>query len=95
MLEQFSGRILRPRAEVDCDEVLTAHIVELMMDNYVEIMKVPEDLKDKIEDKLTWLRKSKVGLLTLDVCSCDERHCCLLILCLISCSEYIIISVYH
>ena len=73
VLEQLSRRILRPRDEVDFDEVLTAHIVELMMDNYVEIMKVPEDLKDKIEDKLTWLRKSKVGLLKLGVCSCDDR----------------------
>ena len=73
MLEQFSRCILRPREEVDFDEGLTAHIVELMMDNYMDIMKVPDDLKDKIEDKLTWLRKSKVQLLSDDLES-GERH---------------------
>ena len=63
VLDGFSRCILRPRDGVDSDDVLTRHVVELMMDNYITIMRVPSDLKERIEDKLTWLMKSKVRLL--------------------------------
>ena len=60
MLQNFSRCILRSADETDYEEDLVLRLVTFLMDNYNDVMKVPESLKLQIDDRITHLRRNKV-----------------------------------
>ena len=71
VLQTFTRCILRCQDETDYDDYLSMRAVTLMMDNYVEVMKVPEKLKRHIEAKVDELKRSRVRMKCI-IAVCDK-----------------------
>lgn len=63
MIQTFSRSILCSADEVDLDELLATKLVTFMMDNYDEILKVPNQLQSAVEEHLAHMRRVQVGQL--------------------------------
>ncbi|XP_006816189.1 DEP domain-containing protein 1B-like isoform X2 [Saccoglossus kowalevskii] len=60
VLQTFSRCILSCMQEVGLDEILAMRLVTYMMDNYIEILKVPEQLRNDVEQRIAYLRRGKI-----------------------------------
>ncbi|KAL5015876.1 hypothetical protein ScPMuIL_005465 [Solemya velum] len=52
VLETFCRSVLRSQDETEMDDVLVKHVVSFIMDNHLEILSAPEDLKKCVEDHM-------------------------------------------
>ncbi|KAK6494720.1 DEP domain-containing protein 1B-like [Huso huso] len=60
MVQTFSRSILCSADEVDLDELLATKLVTFMMDNYDEILKVPNRLQSAVEEHLAHMRRVQI-----------------------------------
>ncbi|CAH1773460.1 unnamed protein product [Owenia fusiformis] len=60
MLQTFTRCIIRSEKEADLDEQMTLRLVTFLLDNYSEILKVPEDFKLDTENKIAHVRRSRI-----------------------------------
>ncbi|XP_043919746.1 DEP domain-containing protein 1B [Protopterus annectens] len=60
MVHTFSRCILCSEEEVDLDEILATRLVMFMMDNYQEILKIPVQLKNAVEEHLAHLQRVQI-----------------------------------
>ncbi|MGH0186245.1 UNVERIFIED_CONTAM: hypothetical protein FKN15_021001 [Acipenser sinensis] len=60
MIQTFSRSILCSADEVDLDELLATKLVTFMMDNYDEILKVPNRLQSAVEEHLAHMRRVQI-----------------------------------
>ena len=62
VLQTFSRCILRSADESDYEEELVLRLVTFLVDNYNDIMKVPESLRLQIDDRIMHMRRNKVRM---------------------------------
>ena len=63
MVQTFSRCILCSADEVDLDELLATKLVNFMMDNHQNVLKVPAELHKSVEEHLSHLRRAQVSLM--------------------------------
>lgn len=60
LLETFSRCILRCEEEVDLDESLAVRIVAYLLDHHTTLFNIPQELREDIEERLTYLKRSQI-----------------------------------
>lgn len=60
MVQTFARCILRSADEVDLDELLATKLVTFMMDNQVDVLRVPSSLHRHVEEHLSHLRRVQI-----------------------------------
>jgi len=61
ILNTFTRCILRSEDLTDHDDLMTRQIATFMMEGYVDIMKVPEHLKQEVDEKIARLKRQRVS----------------------------------
>ncbi|ELU12460.1 hypothetical protein CAPTEDRAFT_172714 [Capitella teleta] len=56
----FSHSILMPQNEAEYDDFLTQYQVSFMVDNYADLLRVPEDLRLQIEEQVAYLQRARI-----------------------------------
>ena len=60
MLGTFQHAVLRSREETELDAVLVFQLVSFLVDHHMDILAVPTDMKEAVEDRLRMLEKPQV-----------------------------------
>ncbi|KAK2164134.1 hypothetical protein LSH36_68g05011 [Paralvinella palmiformis] len=60
ILNTFTRCILRSEDLTDHDDLMTRQIATFMMEGYVDIMKVPEHLKQEVDEKIARLKRQRI-----------------------------------
>ncbi|XP_060764802.1 DEP domain-containing protein 1B-like [Neoarius graeffei] len=60
MVQTFSRCILCSSDEVDLDELLATKLVNFMMDNHENVLKVPAELQRSVQEHLSHLRRAQI-----------------------------------
>ena len=61
VLDTFSRCIIRSQEEADFDEVLTRDLVATLIDNHLDIFKVPETLKLQIDERIAHFKVNRIA----------------------------------
>lgn len=60
LLETFYRAVLCCSDESEMDDLLVIQLVSFLMDHYMEIFSVPDELKTNVELRVTKLQRTKV-----------------------------------
>ena len=60
VLGTFQAVVLQSREETELDSVLVFQLVSFLVDHHMDIMAVPADMKQSVEEKLRLLEKPQV-----------------------------------
>ncbi|XP_060555654.1 DEP domain-containing protein 1B-like isoform X2 [Ruditapes philippinarum] len=73
LLETFYRAVLCCSDESEMDDLLVIQLVSFLMDHYMEIFSVPDDLKTSVELRVTKLQRTKVKAVCID-CGAQIRY---------------------
>ncbi|XP_053393922.1 DEP domain-containing protein 1B-like isoform X2 [Mercenaria mercenaria] len=73
LLETFYRAVLCCQDESEMDDLLVIQLVSFLMDHYMEIFSVPEDLKTNVELRVAKIQRTKVKVECLD-CGAQIRY---------------------
>ena len=60
VLGTFQHAVLRSREETELDAVLVFQLVSFLVDHHMDVLAVPTDMKEAVEDRLRMLEKPQV-----------------------------------